>query len=83
VVKCSEMLQCSGGLLVLFFYRCVYGCMFCVLLFSSVSYVLLLFVCSVLYILFSSVSYVLLLFVCSVLYILFSSCQMAFSEYPG
>jgi len=38
-VKCSEVLQCSDGLLVLFFYRFVYGCMFCILLFNSVSYV--------------------------------------------
>ena len=35
-MKCNEVLQCSGVLLV--FYRCVYGCMFCVLLFNSVSY---------------------------------------------
>ena len=32
-VKCSEVLQCSG---VIFFYHCVYGCMFCILLFNSV-----------------------------------------------
>jgi hypothetical protein len=44
VVKCSEVLQCSDVLLVIFFYRCVYGCMFSVLLFNSVSYVLL-FLC--------------------------------------
>jgi hypothetical protein len=37
-VKCSEVLQCSDGLLVLF-YRFVYGCMFCILVFNSVSYV--------------------------------------------
>jgi len=41
VVKCSEVLQCSG-VFWFFFYRCVYGCMFCILLFSSVSYVFLL-----------------------------------------
>ena len=35
-VKCSEVLQCSGVVLVLF-YRCVYGCMFCILLFNYVS----------------------------------------------
>jgi hypothetical protein len=40
-VKCSEVLQCSGVLLG-HFYRCVYGCMFCILLFNSVSYVFLL-----------------------------------------
>jgi hypothetical protein len=39
-VKCSEVLQCSDVLLIL--YCCVYGCMFCVLLFYSVSYVFLL-----------------------------------------
>jgi len=41
VVKCSELLQCSDVLLVLF-YHFVYGCMFCILLFNSVSYVYLL-----------------------------------------
>ena len=41
MVKCSEVLQCSG-VFWFFFYRCVYGCMFCILLFSSVSYVFLL-----------------------------------------
>jgi hypothetical protein len=41
VVKCSEVLQCSDVLLVLF-YLWVFGFMFCVLLFNSVSYVLLL-----------------------------------------
>ena len=41
-VKCGEVLQCSDVLLFLFFYRCVYGCMFCVLLFTSLSYVFLL-----------------------------------------
>jgi len=30
-VKCSEVLQCSDVVLVLF-YDCVYGCMFCILL---------------------------------------------------
>ena len=40
-MKCSEVLQCSDVLLVLF-YRFVYGCMFCILLFNSVSYVFLL-----------------------------------------
>jgi len=45
VVKCCEVLQCSDVLLVLF-YRFVYGCMFCIFLFNSVSYVfLLLFLC--------------------------------------
>ena len=41
MVKCSEVLQCSDILLVPF-YHCVYGCMFCILLFNSVSYVCLL-----------------------------------------
>jgi hypothetical protein len=41
VVKCSEVLQCSDVLLVLS-YRFVYGCMFCIVLFNSVSYVFLL-----------------------------------------
>ena len=40
-MKCSEVLQCSDVLLVLF-YRFVYGCMFCILLFNVVSYVFLL-----------------------------------------
>ena len=53
-VKCGEVLQCIDVLFVSF-YRCVYGSMFCVIVFNSVSYVLLLcYVCSVLYILFSS-----------------------------
>jgi hypothetical protein len=52
VVKCSEVLQCSDVLLVLF-YR-VYGCMFCILLFNSVGYILLLCLCIliVMYVLF-------------------------------
>jgi hypothetical protein len=37
-VKCSEVLQYSDALLVLF-YRWLYGCMFCILLLNSVSYV--------------------------------------------
>jgi len=41
VVKCSKVLQCSDVFLVPF-YRFVYGCMFCILLFNPVSYVLLL-----------------------------------------
>jgi hypothetical protein len=41
LVKCSEVLQCSDVLLVLF-YRFVYGCMFCILLFNSVKYIFLL-----------------------------------------
>jgi len=40
VVKRSDVLQCSDVLLFLF-YRFVYGCMFCILLFNSVSYVFL------------------------------------------
>jgi hypothetical protein len=44
-VKCSKVLQCSDVLLVLF-YRFVYGCMFCILLFNSVSYVFLLCLCT-------------------------------------
>jgi hypothetical protein len=39
--KCSQVLQCSDVLLVLL-YRFVYGCMFCILLFNSLSYVSLL-----------------------------------------
>ena len=46
MVKCREVLQCSDVLLVLFsfflFYHCVYGSLFCILLFNSVSYVFLL-----------------------------------------
>ena len=41
MVKCSEVLQCSDVLLALF-HRFVYGCMFCILLFNSVSHVFLL-----------------------------------------
>jgi len=41
-VKCGEVLQCSDVLLVLFFNHCVYGCVFCILLFNSVIYVSLL-----------------------------------------
>jgi hypothetical protein len=41
VVKCSEVLQCSDVALVLF-YRFVYGCMFCILLLDSLSYVFVL-----------------------------------------
>jgi hypothetical protein len=53
VVKCSEVLQCSGVLLgslifiyLLFMvvYMVVYGCIFCILLFNSVGYVFL-FLC--------------------------------------
>jgi hypothetical protein len=40
-VKCSEVLQCSG-VFCFFFYRFVYGCRFCILLFNSVSYIFLL-----------------------------------------
>ena len=42
MVKCGKVLQCSDVLLVLFFFYRVYGCMFCILLFNSVSYVFLL-----------------------------------------
>jgi hypothetical protein len=40
-VKCGEVLQCNDVLLDIF-YRFMYGCMFCILLFNSVSYVFLL-----------------------------------------
>jgi len=40
-VKCNEMLQCSEVIFIPF-YRCVYGCMFCIHLFNSVSYAFLL-----------------------------------------
>jgi hypothetical protein len=42
VVKCSEVLQCSHVLSGFFYFCCLYGCMFCTLLFNSVSYVFLL-----------------------------------------
>jgi hypothetical protein len=38
-VKCSEVLQCSGVRLCIWFYM---GCMFCMLLFISVGYIFLL-----------------------------------------
>jgi magnesium-transporting ATPase (P-type) len=66
VVKCSEVLQCSDVLLG-FFYRFVYGCMFCVLLFNSVSYVSLLLCLCIPIVMYA------------VFYILFPSCQLAFS----
>ena len=40
-VKCGEVLQCSD-VLFFFVYRCVYGCMLCILLFNSANYVFLL-----------------------------------------
>jgi len=40
-VKCGEVLQCSDVLLVLFFNCCLYGCMFCILLFNSVIFCVL------------------------------------------
>ena len=40
-MKCSEVLQCSDVLLVLFC-RCLYGCMLCILLLNYVSYAFLL-----------------------------------------
>ena len=50
------------------FYLCVYGCMFCILLFSFVSYVFLLLRLRILIVMY-------------VLYIPFSSCQPALSNY--
>ena len=50
---------------------CVCGCTFCILLFSFVSYVFLLFM-----FMYSHC------YVCSALYILFSSCQLALFSYP-
>ena len=51
VVKCSWVKCCSVVMFfgVFLFYRCVYGCMFCIRLFNSVSYVFLLLcmLCSV------------------------------------
>ena len=44
MVKCSEVLQCTDVLLVIF-YRFVYGRVFCIFLFNSVSYVFLLCLC--------------------------------------
>ena len=41
MVKCSEVLQC-GDIILFLLYCFVYGCMFCILLFNSVSYVFLL-----------------------------------------
>ena len=41
MVTCSEVLQCSGVLLVLFISLCI-GYKFCILLFNSVGYVFLL-----------------------------------------
>jgi len=53
-MKCGEVLQCSDVLLFLL-YHCVYGCIFCILLLNSVSYVfILLYLCIliVMYVLF-------------------------------
>jgi hypothetical protein len=54
--------------LLVLFYPCVYGCMFCILLFSSISYAFLLLRLRILIVMY-------------VPYILFSSCQLALSSY--
>jgi hypothetical protein len=56
-----------------FFYHCVYGWMFCTLLFNSVSYTVCILIVMFMY----SCCYI-----SSVLYILFSTCQLAFFGYP-
>jgi len=55
--------------MVLFFYHCVNGCMFCTLLFNFVSNVFLLLRLCILIVMY--------------VYILFSSCQLALFGYPN
>ena len=65
LMSCVTSYRYSMALFFCFFYRCVYGCVFCILLYNSVGYVFLL----------------LCLCILIVMYILFSSCQLAFSDY--
>jgi hypothetical protein len=68
VVKCSEVLQCSDVLSVL--YHFVYGYTFCILLFNSVSYVFLLLCLCILIVTFMYSYYYVYVFLLLCLYIL-------------